>query len=197
MGAGRRVICNVCFGWKAEIATLRLDRSFSEMCPPIIYARRLSVAVQRGNESVRAAIASVIVMVVTLAACSKAGPAQSGTDAENPFPRKGNYHVVHQVVEGNQSKSEEADSEIDVSDREKLEKELVKDAGSNCRDKQVSIGQGSFNVHMTCSTPDGDFNHISVDRQGTYSRNSIDVTTQSTLLGISSQESYSARLKGS
>ena len=176
------------------MATLRR----SECAPHLIFTELvLSFAVHIGSGSMRANIGTLIVVILSLAACSKPVAGQPDAPADNPFPQKGNYHVIHQVVQGIEGKTDEFDSEMGGFDRQTFESELAKDAGSNCRDKQVSIGNGSFNVHMTCSTPDGDFNNISVERQGSFSRDSIEVTTQTTLLGVSSQESFSAHLKPS
>ena len=134
-------------------------------------------------------------MICLMMSCTKPGAAKDDAAAASPFPQKGTYHFVHQVIQGNESTQDEGDSEIDTLDREKLEAEISKDAGSNCHDKQVSIGDGSFSVHMLCDAPDGDFHNINVDRSGTFSTNSIEMTTQSNLLGTSYQESYSAHLK--
>jgi len=48
---------------------------------------------------------------------------------------------------------------------------------------------------MLCDAPDGDFHNISVDRFGSFSPSSFEMTTQLTLLGTSFQETYSAHLK--
>jgi FlaG/FlaF family flagellin (archaellin) len=145
----------------------------------------------------RAHIATVIAVIVALGGCNNPGPAQADTDPGNAFPQKGKYHVVHDAVQGNDSKRDEFDVELDVSDRDKFAGQLAKDDGTNCRDKQVSIGNGSFSVHMICDAPDGDIHNISVDRQGSFSKDSIDATTQTTLWGVSSQESFRYRLKAS
>lgn len=130
-----------------------------------------------------------------LMSCTKPGAAKDDKAADSPFPQKGTYHVVHVRVQGNESQQDESDSEVDAVDREKLEAELLKDAGSNCHDKQVSIGDHSFTAHMLCDAPDGDFRNISVDHFGSFSPSSFEMTTQSSLMGTSFQESYSAHLK--
>ena len=136
-------------------------------------------------------------LAVTLMSCSKPAATDVDVVGSSPFPQKGNYHVTHDIVQGNESTHEESDYEIDGFDREQFEKEIAKDdgAGSNCRDKDVSVGDGTFRVQVTCGTPDGDFRNIRVDRYGSFSRDSFDVTTETTLLGVSYKESYSARLK--
>lgn len=141
------------------------------------------------------AIPLAVGVICLLMSCTKPGAAKDDATANSPFPQKGTYHVVHVRVQGNESQRDESESEVDVVDREKLEAELSKDAGSNCHDKQVSIGDHSFAAHMLCDAPDGDFHNISVDRFGSFSPSSFEMTTQSTLLGTSFQETYSAHLK--
>lgn len=136
----------------------------------------------------------VVAVLAVSASCNKPAAVQSDVTASDKLPQRGNYHVVHEVVQGNESKTDEFDTELGGFDRQTLETEILKDAGSKCRDKQVSIDDGSFNVRMTCSAPDGDFNNIDVERQGSFSKNSLEVTTRSTLMGTSYQESFRAHL---
>lgn len=124
---------------------------------------------------------------------NKAAPAASAADAG--FPEAGKYHVVHDTGEGSDSKREESDTSLDVSDRGKFVDKIAKDDGSNCRDKQVTIGGGSFSVHMVCDAPDGDIHNIALDRRGTYSPDSIDMTTDTQFWGTLIRETSSYRLK--
>ena len=139
----------------------------------------------------------VVATIVALASCGKQADVKSGVNSSDTFPQRGTYHVVHEVVHGSDSKTDEFDTELGGFDRTMLEAEIAKDVGSKCRDKQISIGESSFNVRMTCSAPDGDFNHIEVERDGSFSKDSFQMTTRSTLMGYSEQESFRARLKAS
>ena len=134
-----------------------------------------------------------VAVLAVSASCSKPAAVQSDLTASDTLPQRGNYHVVHEVVQGNESKTDEFDTEMGGFDRQMLESEIAKDAGSKC-DKKVSIDDGSFNVRMTCSAPDGDFNNMDVEREGTFSKNSLEVTTRSTLMGASYRESFRAHL---
>jgi hypothetical protein len=140
-----------------------------------------------------------IAVIILLAGCSKpSSPNENGkaeAAASDSFPQKGNYHVVHDLMQGSENKREEFDLWLDVSDRGKFAGQLAKDDGTNCRDKDVAIGGGSFSVHMTCDAPDGDIHNIGIDRRGTYSADSIDATAETVLWGTPMRESYSYRLK--
>lgn len=140
-------------------------------------------------------------VTVALAGCDKlpkaGAPEGAAAAASSEFPKAGEYHVVHDIVQGSETKREESDQSLDVSDRGKFADQLAHDDGTNCRDKQVTIRDGSFSVHMVCDAPDGDIHNIGLDRRGTYSADSIDVTTETTLWGMPFRESHSYRLKDS
>ena len=136
----------------------------------------------------------VVAVLAVSASCNKPSAVESNVTSDN-FPQPGTYHVVHDVVHGTDSQTDESDVEMAGFDRTMLETEIAKDVGGKCRDKQVSIGDSSFNVRMTCSTPDGDFNHIAVERDGSFSKDSFEMTTRSTMMGYSEQESFRAHLK--
>lgn len=115
--------------------------------------------------------------------------------ASSEFPKAGEYHIIHDRDERGELKRDESDQFLDVSDRGKFADQLARDDGTNCRDRQVTIGGGSFSVHMICDAPDGDIHNIGLDRRGTYSTDSIDVATETTLWGMPFRETYSYRLK--
>ena len=144
----------------------------------------------------RARIAAIAV-IATLVSCNKPRAAQSHAGESDPFPQKGDYHVVHEMTQAGDTKREEYDVSLDLSDLGKFSKRLSKDDGTNCRDKQVSVGGGSFGVRMTCDAPDGDIHNIAITRQGTYSKDSIDMTMDMTVWGIQSRETFAFRLKAS
>lgn len=97
----------------------------------------------------------------------------------NGFPRAGMYDVVHERPGGR----EESSVWVDASNRQAFEAMFARDDGSNCRDRQVTIENGSFNVSMTCDAPDGDIHNIAIRRDGSYSEDSITITTETTLWG--------------
>lgn len=72
---------------------------------------------------------------------------------------------------------------VDASSREKFEALVAANAGSNCRDKRVSIGADTFDVAMTCDASDGDIHNISIHRHGSYSKRSIKIEETMSLWG--------------
>jgi hypothetical protein len=134
-------------------------------------------------------------LISVLASCNKPSPSQPIADESHPFPQEGNYHVVHEATQGGESKSEEYEVTLDVSDEVKFAGQLAKDEGTHCRDKQMAIRKGSFEMRMTCDAPDGDIHNIEISRQGTYTKDSIDITADTTLWGQTFRETYSYRLK--
>ncbi|MEQ7874722.1 hypothetical protein ABDK56_12035 [Sphingomonas sp. ASV193] len=142
----------------------------------------------------RLKIAIAGVLTALSVACNR-GTSSSPSASDN-FPVAGTYHVTHEVDQDNSTHSDEFDTDIDVSTREKLEAAVGQEKGSHCHDKHVEIGEGQFTVRMLCDAPDGDIHNIVTDRHGSFSRDSIEITEDTTLWGISSRESYSYRLKG-
>ena len=92
------------------------------------------------------------------------------------FPKPGIYDIVTQLADGR----EETAMWVDASNRISFE-ELVARDRSNCRNRNVTIGGGSFDVTMTCDAPDGDINNIRTERRGSYSENSIEITSDTYL----------------
>ncbi|MFL6726794.1 MAG: hypothetical protein ACJ8FS_09810 [Sphingomicrobium sp.] len=139
-------------------------------------------------------------LAVALAGCGGAGQSGNQSNITDPpgdvFPAKGNYHLVHDRTQGNgQMAREESDTSLDVSTRAAFEQFIAKPDGSNCRDVQVDVGGGSFSVRMTCDAPDGDIHNIGIERHGSYSKDSIDASEETTLWGMSIRDSVSYRLK--
>lgn len=136
--------------------------------------------------------------MIALGGCDKLPQAQARTHpaaaASGEFPKAGNYHVIRDRSEGGQLKRDESDRWIDASNREAFE-ELVAQGSSNCRDRQVEIGGGSFSVRMICDAPDGDIHNIGMESHGSYSPDSIDITSDTTLWGMQIRETASYRLK--
>lgn len=138
---------------------------------------------------------------MALAGCDKLPKAEARerpatARASSEFPKAGDYHIIRDRDEGGQMKREEVDMWVDASNREALE-ELVAQGSSRCRDRQVEIGGGSFSVRMTCDAPDGDIHNIGMESHGSYSPDSIDINSETTLWGMHIRESASYRLKDS
>ena len=139
----------------------------------------------------------VTVLGAALAGCGNlpqsSGTAEAGSSGADRFPKKGQYHIVRDRISGDELKRVESDRWIDVSNRQAFEEFVARDDGSNCRDRQVDIGGGSFSVKMTCDAPDGDIHNIGIERQGSYSKDSIDIEVQTTLWGMPFRETASYR----
>lgn len=142
----------------------------------------------------------VISLSLALVACGKAPQAaapeqRSPSTPKSEFPAKGDYHITRDRTEGGQLKRTESDMWIDASNREAFEELVARDEGSRCRDRQVDIGEGSFSVRMTCDAPDGDIHNIRMEAHGSYSKDSIDIDSETSFWGLSIRESASYRLK--
>jgi hypothetical protein len=141
----------------------------------------------------------VTVLGAALAGCGNQpqtnGTADAGLSGADPFPKKGQYHIVRDGNSGGELKRVESDKWIDASNRQAFEELVVGGNGSNCRDRQVKISNGSFSVKMTCDAPDGDIHNIGVQRRGTYSIDSIDMADEITLWGMPFQETARYRFK--
>lgn len=119
------------------------------------------------------------------------GPAHAGQEGAPGFPRAGTYDVVwHSRILHDESRIR-----VDASDRRAFEALVARDSGTNCRDRQVSIGQGTFSVRMTCDAPDRDFRNIPIVRFGYYTESSIDLTEDITLMGQQIRRTASYRLR--
>ena len=141
----------------------------------------------------------IVSLASTLVACGKApqAAAEQQTRPPSEFPAKGDYHIIRDRTEGGQLKRSESDMWIDASDREAFEELVARDGGSRCRDRQVEIGGGSFSVRVTCDAPDGDIHNIRMESHGSYTKDSIDIDSETSFWGLSIRESASYRLKGS
>ena len=141
----------------------------------------------------------VTVLGAALAGCGNlpqsSGTAEAGSSGADPFPKKGQYTIVRDRIEGDELKRVESDRWIAASNRGDFEKLIAGDAGSNCRDRQVEIGGGSFSVKMTCDAPDGDIHNIGIERRGTYTMDSIDIADEIILWGMPFKETASYRFK--
>ena len=153
-----------------------------------------------GERRMRAGI--LIFALAALAGCQVNLPnreARGSDDSEVQtagFPKAGDYHIVHDIGQGGQSKRDETDMWIDASNAGKFEELIAGQSSGNCRDRTVHIDKGSFSVSMTCDAPDGDIHNIRMERHGSYSENSIDMADETSFWGMSMRESRSYRLKG-
>jgi hypothetical protein len=147
-------------------------------------------------------------LILALAGCGKAshqpaaqetGPAgnASGSAAARTgagaFPQAGAYDIVRDIA----GRREESRMWVDASDPQAFEAMVGRAGGSNCRDRQVSVSSGAFNVRMTCDAPDGDIHNIVIQRQGHYTATSIDITTDTILWGHPIRETEMYRLRRS
>lgn len=115
----------------------------------------------------------------------------------DPFPKAGGYHVTQDRGGGGSPLRSEVDRWLHVSNRAAFEKFFARDDGSNCRDRQIEIAGGQFSVSMTCDAPDGDIHNLGIQRHGSYSADSIDVSTETMLWGMPIRETSAYRLIGS
>ena len=143
----------------------------------------------------------VISLGTVSASCDKVPQAaarqERAAPGESEFPRAGNYHIIRDRTEGGALKREEVDRRVDVSNRAAFEELVARDGGSDCRDRQVDIGGGSFSVRMTCDAPDGDIHNIRMEAHGSYSKDSIEIASETSFWGMAIRESANYRLKGS
>jgi hypothetical protein len=86
---------------------------------------------------------------------------------------------------------------VDASSRIAFDALVAPPDGSNCRDRQVSIGGGAFSIRMTCDAPDGDIHNIVIQRSGSYSESAIQMTTDTILWGHPIRETASYRFRQS
>jgi hypothetical protein len=104
-------------------------------------------------------------------------PAEASTGG---FPRAGLYDIVHETPDG---RREPTNRWVDAASPKAFEELVAADDGSNCRDRMVTIGHGTFSVRMTCDAPDGDLHNIGIQRYGSYTERSIDETIETNLMG--------------
>jgi hypothetical protein len=130
---------------------------------------------------------------LAVAACDEAQREATTVPADN-FPKAGDYHMIRDVNEGGQQKRVETDIWIDASNRVAFEK-LIARGTSNCSDREVEIADGEFSARMTCDAPDGDIHNIGLEAHGTYSKDSIDIFSTTTLWGTPITDTTSYRLK--
>lgn len=107
------------------------------------------------------------------------------------FPKAG----IYDIVRDSPSRREETDKWVDASNRAAFETVVAGGDGSNCRDRQITIGGGTFSVRMTCDTHEGEIRGIGIERFGSYSESSIDITTETTLWGTPIRETAIYRLR--
>lgn len=145
-------------------------------------------------------------LILALAGCGKASQkpgaqeneaggnasASAGARASaGAFPAAGEYDITRDSG----GRREESRMWLDVSNAQAFEAMFARDDGGNCRDRQVSVGAGSFNVRMTCDAPDGDIHNVGIQRIGHYTPTSIDVTTDTILWGHPMRETTMYRLR--
>jgi hypothetical protein len=143
---------------------------------------------------------TVGVLGILLAGCGnapKSSAAESGAvgasgAAADEFPQKGEYHVIIDRNEGGGFQRTEMDVPFDASTREEFERVVAGVEVSSCHDRHVNIGDGSFSVKMACAGPGGD---VAVERRGRYSKDSLDITYETTTGGMPTSQTWSYRLK--
>ena len=141
---------------------------------------------------------AIILAALLLAGCTQSGASEPGSGStgasSDKFPVPGMYHVI--VDSGNDvSHRDESDRRVDAGDRESFERMIVGSGGANCRDRKVEIGGGKFSASMTCDAPDGDIHDVGLEAHGTYSHNSIEMTSDTILWGMRMHETRSYSLK--
>jgi hypothetical protein len=152
-----------------------------------------------GAMNMRAFI-SLLGIGLALAGCRVALPAGDGAEDGSGasgvnvsgFPKTGMYDVIRE--HGDDVK--ESSMYIDASNPQAFE-HLVAPKDSNCSEREVSIENGQFSVRMVCDTGDGDITGIPMEAYGTYSENSIEMTSQTSLYGTDIVETATYRLRES
>ena len=142
----------------------------------------------------------MVLVAAALAGCGdfapSAAPGNAGGEAvADGFPAKGQYRMVRDRTEGSgELRRLEMDVAVDASTRDSFELLVAGVETGSCRDRKVDIGNGSFSVKMTCDGPAGD---VLVERNGSYSSDSIDMSGDTDMGGMPVRESVSYRLKSS
>jgi len=140
-----------------------------------------------------------VVLAAALAGCGDQAPsaatANDSAAAGEEFPVNGQYHMVRDHGAGGaELRRLEMDVPLAASSREAFELVVAGADVGSCRERDVDIGKGSFSVKMTCDGPSGD---VTIERHGSYSRDSMDMSSDTTMGGVTSRESVSYRLKSS
>ena len=135
----------------------------------------------------------LIMLGAMLAGCAESGPQDGNTTAEagETFPVPGNYHRTSDRTSDGQTQRMESDGPLDASTRQLFERLVAGADISSCRDREVDIGGGSFSVRMTCDGPRG--SDVAINRRGSYSKDSIDITYETMMDGAATQETVSYR----
>lgn len=127
-------------------------------------------------------------------ASASSGPAATeARPSSGGFPHAGTYDIVRDTM----GRREASNMWVDASNPEAFEMLVARPDGSNCRDRQVSIGGGSFTVRMTCDAPDGDIHNIAIQRSGSYSERSIQMTSETRFWSYTIRETASYQLRPS
>ena len=141
--------------------------------------------------------AMAAILAAALSGCGEIGAAPGdradAADSGEKFPVKGEYHRTSDRTVGGQLQRLETDGPLAASTREEFEQLVAGTDIDSCRDRQVDIGSGSFSVKMTCDG--GSYGEYTLGRQGSYSKNSIDMTYERTSDGTTATETVSYRLK--
>ena len=108
--------------------------------------------------------------LVLAACCACSCKAQPIPQAEQalPFPRQGIYSEVVTDPKGWQASRVEY---LNLADRDRFEKFIVKLAGRRCKPPPPSIAAGTFVLEVRCDTPEQDIRSIPMrhlERAGTH-----------------------------
>jgi hypothetical protein len=150
------------------------------------------------GSSMRAGVC-LVSLAAALSGCTDfANPTDNAANvaaAENGFPVKGEYHRISDRTVNGQLQRMETDGPLDASTRESFERLVAGADIDSCRDRHADIANGSFSVSMTCTGYGG--SDATLGRHGSYSKNSIDITYETAMGGVSTTETVSYRLNDS
>lgn len=131
---------------------------------------------------------SILCVGILLASC------QAKPIVAEVFPKAGTYHIITEVSRGSESTREEKDKFIDASDQRRLESYIASGDGAVCRNVQVDIGGGEFEVSMTCDAPEYRIRNMKIKRRGTYSKDSIKIAAETIIDGTTTHLNRSYQL---
>jgi hypothetical protein len=121
----------------------------------------------------------LIVLPAALWGCDAPSPANGTQEPKgvvtSEFPKAGNYHIIVDRSGGETVNRDEWNSAVDASSREKLEQLVEGFETASCHDRKADVDDGSFEISKTCDGPVGETKHSA---HGTYSRDSIDITRE-------------------
>lgn len=100
----------------------------------------------------------------------------AGTVHVQGFPIAGTYDVNQE----HGGKRQQFSQRLDASNPEDFQRQFIDKPRSRCRDRQVSISNGSFRFAETCDAPDGDIHNIRKVVVGHFSNEAISLSMEMT-----------------